>query len=172
MRNLALSCCAFLLVSFAACENKLKPEASAPPTSKSKAAETSDSTATGAATQPVAESSGHGPLIDLGAVAVDGLNLKATRDAGELKPGGDAAIDVWLTAADGSPVSVNAVRFWIGTADAKGSMKARAQIEDSKEPDRWHTHAEVPDPLPAESRLWVEIESKDGRKSRASFALK
>jgi hypothetical protein len=46
-------------------------------------------------------------------------------------------------------------------------MKAKAELEK----DNWHTHAEVPDPLPAGSKLWVEVELESGSKSVAGFEL-
>ncbi|MDX2198743.1 MAG: hypothetical protein SF069_07200 [Phycisphaerae bacterium] len=112
-----------------------------------------------------AKSAGHGgPVIDLGSTTVNGMAVKATRDKGEIKPGGDAPVDVWIDGGLGNAV---AVRFWIGTEDAKGSVKAKAEVEHGK----WHTHTEVPDPLPVESKLWVEIETKDGKKGVAPFDL-
>jgi hypothetical protein len=64
------------------------------------------------------------------------------------------------------------VRFWIGRQDAAGSIKARAEIEDPAEPNHWHTHAEVPDPLPSDSKLWVELEIEGQGKEVGSFDLK
>ncbi|HYD48497.1 MAG TPA: hypothetical protein VEB21_09125 [Terriglobales bacterium] len=99
--------------------------------------------------------------------------MKATRDEGAIKAGGDAPINVWIDPADAAAAAkVVAVRFWIGTEDAKGTTKAKADIEDPKDPNRWHTHAEVPDPLPAGSKLYVEIEDDKGAKTVASFDLK
>lgn len=116
---------------------------------------------------------GHGgEVIELGTTRIGDLNVRASRDKGEIKPGGDAPIDVWLTTADGKPAIATAVRFWIGTEDAQGSVKAKADIEDPKQPNHWHTHVEVPDPLPAGSKLWIEIEHQDGKKSLCSFDLK
>ena len=106
-----------------------------------------------------------GAAIELGTNTVSGMSIKASRDAGEIRPGGDAPIDVWI---DGGLGNVAAVRFWIGTEDAKGSMKAKAEAEGGK----WHSHAEVPAPLPPASKLWVEIEGKDGKKVMTSFELK
>lgn len=108
---------------------------------------------------------GHGgPVIELGTTTVGGTAVRATRDRGDLKPGGDAPIDVWI---DGGLGDAAAVRFWIGTQDAKGSIKAKAEVEEG----RWHTHTEAPDPLPVASKLWVEIEGKDGTKTVVSFDL-
>jgi hypothetical protein len=105
----------------------------------------------------------HGPTVELGAQTIGGYTVKASRD-GELTAGADAPIDVWITGGTGR---VAAVRFWIGTQDAKGSMKAKAELEK----DNWHTHAEVPSPLPAGSMLWVEIETEGAEPLVCSFAL-
>ena len=100
---------------------------------------------------------------------MSGYELKATRDDGALTVGGETPIAVTIT---GGTAKIAGVRFWIGTQDAKGSMKAKAEIEDPKEPNRWHTHAEIPTPMPAGSKLWVEIESEGGVKTVTSFDLK
>lgn len=121
--------------------------------------------------QPAAGHGHGGEVVELGTSIVGDLTVRASRDQGELRAGGDAAIDVSITTADGKPASVTAVRFWIGTEDAKGSVKARAEIEDPKDPSHWHTHAEIPNPLPAGAQLWVEIETAEGKKT-AGFDLK
>jgi hypothetical protein len=113
-----------------------------------------------------------GVVVDLGTNKIADLTVKATRDSGEIKPGGDAPIDVWITTADGKPAQASAVRFWIGTEDARAFRKARAEIENPEEPNHWHTHVEVPDPMPPESRLWVELEKQGGKKDVTSFPLK
>jgi hypothetical protein len=59
------------------------------------------------------------------------------------------------------------VRFWIGSEDAKGSVKAKAEDEDG----HWHTHCEAPSPMPEGSKLWVEIE-KGGDRQVVGFDLK
>lgn len=115
---------------------------------------------------------GHGEIIELGTATTGSLTVRASRDKAEIKPGGDAPIDVWLTTADGKPAQVAAVRFWVGTEDAKGSVKAKAEIEDPKQPNHWHTHVEVPEPMPTGSKLWVEIEETSEKKTRVSFDMK
>lgn len=112
----------------------------------------------------------HGAPIALGEQAIGAFTVVATRDEGAITAGKDAPIDVTVTSATGAKVA--AVRFWIGTEDAKGSVKARAEVEDPKSPNRWHTHAEIPSPLPEGSRLWVEIEDDKGATSVGSFDLK
>ncbi len=111
--------------------------------------------------------SGHGgEAIALGTTKLGAFDVRASRDKGDIKPGGDAPIDVWIDGGVGK--GVTAVRFWIGTQDAKGSIKAKAEIEDGK----WHTHVEIPSPMPLESKLWVEVEESGGKKTVGSFDLK
>jgi hypothetical protein len=112
---------------------------------------------------PAGDDHGHGPVVELGSVEAGGYTVKASRD-GAVKAGGEAPIDVWVTG--GEPVS--AVRFWIGTQDGAGALKAKAELER----DNWHTHAEVPDPMPAGSKLWVEIDSAKGTTVLVGFDLK
>jgi len=102
----------------------------------------------------------------LGEQTVDGMTVKASRDDVEFTAGGEAPIDVWVDGGDGKGVGVTAVRFWIGTEDGRGSVKAKAAIEG----DHWHTHAEIPATLPEGAKLWIEIERGDER-STTSFDL-
>ena len=115
---------------------------------------------------------GHGgPVIQLGTSTIGPFTAKATRDQGDIVAGKDAPIDVTVTAAAGQTVNAIAVRFWIGTADGRTSVKALAEIEDPSDPNRWHTHAEIPNPLPEGSQLWVEIEAEGGKTFVGSFDL-
>jgi hypothetical protein len=58
---------------------------------------------------------------------------------------------------------VKAVRGWVGPEDASGVMVVKTEIEN----DYHHGHFEVPNPVPADAKLWIEIESPTGRPSRA-----
>lgn len=107
-----------------------------------------------------------GPVVDLGTSRIGSFDVRASRDAGEITPGGEVPVDVWIDGGIGTGVA--AVRFWIGTEDARGSLKAKASVEG----DKWHTHVEIPSPLPADGKLWVEIEAEGGQKSSGSFLLK
>ncbi|MBX3396059.1 MAG: hypothetical protein KF841_11900 [Phycisphaerae bacterium] len=109
--------------------------------------------------------------IPLGSTVVDGLTVRATRDPGELMPGGEAAVDVWITLPEGRPPKDTIVRFWIGHEDARGALKAKADIEDPKEPSHWHTHVEVPEDLSPTVRLWVEIDTRGQPLRTVSFEL-
>lgn len=106
----------------------------------------------------------HGPTVQLGEQQVAGFAVRASRD-GAIAGAADAPIDVWIT---GGSAKVVSVRFWIGTQDAKGSVKAKAALEK----DNWHTHTELPSPMPAQSKLWVEFEVEGGAKHVAGFELK
>lgn len=110
----------------------------------------------------------HGKPIALGEASIGKFKVRASRDEGAIVAGKDAPIDVWLT---GDISRVQAVRFWIGTKTGEMSIKARADIENPKEPNHWHTHAEIPDPIPAGSQLWVEIET-DKDTGTGAFDLK
>jgi hypothetical protein len=121
------------------------------------------------------ETPGHGhggSVIALGEQPIGPFTAKASRDEGQIVAGKDAPIDVTVTPAEGSAAKAIAVRFWIGTQDAKGSVKAKAEIEDPADPTRWHTHAEIPAEIPADAKLWVEIETDAGEQHVGSFDLK
>ena len=127
---------------------------------------TSGSSAAPAATQSTAAAApaaAEHKRIPIGEKTVGNLKLVATMDAA-VKPGGEGAFDLVITG--GKP---KAVRFWVGTEDAKGSVKAKAEEETT---DNWHTHAEVPDPLPPGSKFWAEVEPPTGEKFNVSFDLK
>jgi hypothetical protein len=109
-----------------------------------------------------------GPAIELGTGPCGTFTVKASRDNFPIKAGCDAPIDAWVTGAG----KVSAIRFWIGTEDAKGAIKSRAEVENPLDPDHWHAHAEIPDPIPEGSKIWIEIEEKGGAKSACSFAMK
>jgi hypothetical protein len=103
--------------------------------------------------------------IRIGEKTVGSLKLVATMDAPvKAAGGGEGAFDVVITG--GKP---KAVRFWVGSQDAKGSVKAKAEEETT---DNWHAHAEVPSPLPPNSRFWVEVEPPTGETFVESFDLR
>ncbi len=149
--------------AFAACEKKA-PTTATPPKPAT--------TATDGHTHDDGHDHGHdhgGTPIALGEQAVGPFTIKASRDSGEIVAGKDAPIDATVTPT-GAAKAV-AVRFWVGTQDAKGSVKAKADIEDPKDPNRWHTHAEIPNPIPEGSKIWVEIEDDAGAEHIAGFAF-
>ena len=109
----------------------------------------------------------HGPTTELGSVAIGPFSVKASRDGG-VTAGGEVPVDLWITPGAGGSAKVTAVRAWIGAQDGKGSLKAKLELEK----DNYHSHVETPKPLPAGSKLWIEIEDDKGGKSVGSFDLK
>lgn len=107
---------------------------------------------------------GHGPKTELGSQSAGGMTIVAAREGG-VTPGGEATFDIGVSGGAGKPA---AVRVWIGTQDGKGSIKGKAEAEG----DGWHAHTEVPKPLPAGSKLWVEVEIANGEKHTVGFDLK
>jgi len=159
MKNLIMLATVSLTVAVFGCEKA--QEKPAPNEDPKPAGSNSPATA-----KPTAPPGHGGEVIALGTSKLGAFEVRASRDKGDIKPGGDAPIDVWIDGGVGKGVAT--VRFWIGTEDAKGSIKAKAEVEDGK----WHTHVEVPSPIPAVSKLWVEIEESAGTKNTASFDLR
>lgn len=173
MRTVIVASLLSAIVGLVGCErspNPTTPPASAPSTSARKDDHADHDHAHEGES---AHKAGHGgDVVDLGATKIGELSVRASRDKDEVKAGSDTPIDVWVATADGKPAPVTAVRLWIGTEDAKGAIKAKGELEDPKEPSHWHAHVEVPNPIPDGSKLCVEIEGKDGKKTVGSFELK
>jgi hypothetical protein len=167
MNRATLSC--VVLASFAlagGCKDEPTPVLDSPPPNKAPATQAGPATGTG-----TGEKDDHdhdheeGDLTPIGNATIGGVEVKASQE-GELKPGGEAGFEVSLPGGTAKP---KAVRFWVGTEDAEGSAKAKAEPEDE---NAWHGHVDVPDPLPAGSKLWVEIEPETGAKATGSFDLR
>ena len=164
MKKLALTTVLGLAVLSVGCDDSTHTHDSGSASGGSSANAPADSSAT-AASQPAAAAAAPHNHLPLGEKTVGSLKLVATMDAPvKAAGGGEGAFDVVITG--GKP---KAVRFWVGTEDAKGSVKAKAEEETT---DNWHTHAEVPQPLPPNSRFWVEVAPPTGEKFVASFDLK
>jgi hypothetical protein len=63
---------------------------------------------------------------------------------------------------------VAAVREWVGPEDASGVVVVKTEIEN----DYHHGHVEMPNPIPAEARLWIEIETPTGERLKGSVPLR
>ena len=123
-----------------------------------------------AASQAAAKGGGedHPNRVVLGeTTTANGTKFRALQDE-PVKPGGEGAFDLQVSGytAGGKP---KAVRFWVGTEAADGSVKAKA---DEEKPDNWHTHVEVPNPIPAGAKLWAEVEPATGENFKVSFDFK
>jgi hypothetical protein len=106
-----------------------------------------------------------GPMMELGTATAGGWTVTAERSEAALAPGREAVVECSFSGGSGK---VSAVRCWIGTEDGSGSIKALAEAEDT----HFHAHVEAPSPIPAGSKLWVEVEDSSGAKNVASFDLK
>lgn len=62
---------------------------------------------------------------------------------------------------------VAAVREWVGPEDATGVVVVKTEIEN----DYHHGHVEMPNPIPADARLWIEIETPAGERLKGSVPL-
>lgn len=105
-----------------------------------------------------------GERHELGATKVGEFEISAAY-SGTITPGKEVDVDLALKGERGK---VAAIRAWIGTEDAKGSMKAKAALEG----EGYHAEVEVPEPMPAGAALWVEIETSQAQKLLGALALK
>jgi hypothetical protein len=104
-----------------------------------------------------------GEKKDLGTKDVGGYKVQVTQ-VGDVKAG-EEAIFIIKPIGQGEP---KAVRAWVGVESGQGSIKTKGEEEKEGE---WHAHHQVSKPLPAKSKLWVELETAAG-KTRTSFDWK
>lgn len=74
-------------------------------------------------------------------------------------------VDLVLTPKTPAP---KAIRLWVGKADAKGSVKVKAEPEA---PGIYCVGVEVPNPIIPESKLWIAIEDANGATAKESVEL-
>lgn len=114
-----------------------------------------------------AEGSGHehhaGEKHDLGVTKVGEFEVVASY-SGAITPGREVDFEL---AIRGERAKVATIRAWVGVEDAKGSMKAKATPEG----EGYHAEVEVPEPLPANSALWIEVESPAGQAQQGSLRI-
>lgn len=103
----------------------------------------------------------HGDEKALGEVTLNGVAFTVAL-VGKVTPGQE--VEIVLKSKGALPKTP--VRGWIGIESAKGSAKGKAHDEDGG----LCIHAEVPNPLPAEAKVWVEIDG-DGGKVKAALGL-
>ncbi len=63
---------------------------------------------------------------------------------------------------------VAAVREWVGPEDASGVVVVKTEIEN----DYHHGHVEMPNPIPSDALLWIEIETPAGERFKGSVPLR
>jgi len=105
---------------------------------------------------------GHGAEHPLGELKVGSFQLTITQE-GEIAAGKEAAFDIEFPKDTTMP---GTLRGWVGVESAKGSRKGPFD----KVMGKMHGHVDVPDPIPAGSKLWLEIDLDSGA-IRGSIAL-
>lgn len=115
------------------------------------------------ATQPAEPDDHEHAKFDLGAQKISGFDVQVGQVA-EAKAG-EEAIFIITVKGTGKPKSI---RAWIGIESGQGSIRTKADEEGDGE---WHAHHEVSKPMPANSKLWLELETAAG-KTKASFTFK
>lgn len=104
----------------------------------------------------------HGEAKSLGERKRGGFSVAATQE-GAVAAGTETGFRVKIAAGSGK---VTVVRLWIGAADGKGALKAKAELEG----DAWHAHAEAPASLDG-AGFHVQFETDGGAEVTASFDL-
>lgn len=113
----------------------------------------------------------HGEVTELGQTNVGPFTVRVNR-SGEFGPGADVVVDLWIetgpTTGAGGPA---AVRAWIGTEDAAGTVRTRLSSPSPADATvAWHEHLEAPAELGDDPQLWIEIEMEDRTRHRGSIA--
>lgn len=108
----------------------------------------------------------HGKAETVGAVNISTFNV-AIAASGALSAGKEWHLELRLNPDQPVP---KAIRVWVGGENGRGSAKAKADAEkDAK--GEFSAHVEVPNPIPADSKLWISIELDNGQVAKASLAL-
>ena len=106
----------------------------------------------------------HGEEKPIGPMAIGDYRFTLVQ-LGDVKAGGEAVFE--LEFAKDAKVPPLA-RAWLGVESGQGSMKVRF----GKEGDHGlHAHVPAPATLPADAKVWIEIEA-DGKVERAATAWK
>lgn len=104
--------------------------------------------------------------IALGAFDVGGISVEALQGHGNVEAGKEGHLVIKLPYKDdGATVA----RAWIGGEDRTLSSVGKGEYVPAH--DDYDIHAVAPDPLPAGSKWWLEIEKPDGAKIVGSLPL-
>jgi len=104
--------------------------------------------------------------IELGKFDIDGIEVEASQGHGEVEPGKEGHLVIKLPYNDNGE---SVVRAWIGSDDRTLSSVGKGEYAPSH--DDYDIHAVAPDPLPAGSKWWLEIDKPDGTKAVGSIPL-
>lgn len=95
----------------------------------------------------------------LGWVRIGSFKVQLAQGHGPVAAGKEAHLVVKLPYSDDGETQV---RAWIGTDDRLASYVGKGEY--AAEHDDYDVHATAPDPLPADTRWWIELERPDGTK--------
>jgi hypothetical protein len=118
---------------------------------------------------PLAAADGHDHAAEakpLGSLVI-GSQTIAIATAGGLAAGSELHVELQIKPEAPAP---KAIRVWVGSENARGSAKAKAEAEKNVK-GAYAAHVEVPKPIPADSKLWIAIEQADGQTIKGSLVL-
>ena len=102
--------------------------------------------------------------VELGTITIGDDEIQLWQSHGAIEAGKELHLVVKLPYTDDG---ATIVRAWLGTEDRFSSVVARADYAASH--DDYDVHAIAPDPLPANTMWWIEVEKPDGTKGVGSI---
>ena len=108
----------------------------------------------------------HGKAEAVGSVDISIYKI-AISAAGAITAGKEWHVELLLNPDQPAP---RAMRIWVGTENGRGSVKAKAAAAPDATGE-YGAHVEVPDPIPADSKLWISVEPDNGQTTKGSVAL-
>jgi len=108
----------------------------------------------------------HSKAEAVGAVDISVYKI-AVSASGAITAGKEWHIELRMTPDQPVP---KAIRVWVGAETGRGSAKAKAEAEKEAK-GAYGAHVEVPNPIPADSKLWISIEPDNGQPAKGSVAL-
>lgn len=103
------------------------------------------------------------PPTPIGEITLNGTVFTVALE-GELKAGKE--VEIKLVPKDGKALPAGTIRGWIGVESGKGSAKGKAHKED----DGVCVHCDAPDPIAADAKIWIELET-DNAKAKAGLGI-
>lgn len=109
----------------------------------------------------------HGEEVELGVLTAGDMRIAAAQSHGNVEAGKEGHLVLKLPHND---AGATVVRAWLGTEDRTLSTVGKGEYAPSH--DDYDVHAMAPDPLPEDTKWWVEVEKPDGTKVIGSIAPK
>ncbi|MFU8892516.1 MAG: hypothetical protein ACNA8L_02705 [Luteolibacter sp.] len=109
----------------------------------------------------------HGDEAPLGKFMIGDYEVEAAQSHGNVEAGKEGHLVIKLPYNDNG---ATVVRAWIGNEDRTLSTVGRGEY--AADHDDYDIHAMAPNPLPEDTKWWVELEKTDGTKLLGSIAPK